>query len=109
MLIWKFIIVWNLNSPLYLKNCIITGTLNLHTRKEAEDLVVKYGGLVKRKVTSKTHYLILGNNDFNPAVKGDKSIKQRDAEDLISQGKNIKILSEDMFVDLIANYNTKGE
>jgi DNA polymerase III epsilon subunit family exonuclease len=87
--------------PLYGKLCVFTGALERMTRHDAMQAVVDLGGLVGNSVTKKTNYLILGNNDYNPLVKG-KSSKHKKAEELKLKGHDIEIISENVFYDLIS-------
>lgn len=74
-----------------------------HDYKDAMQLVVNLGGQCGDNVTAKTNYLILGNNDFCSLIKDGKSNKQKKAESLILKGKDIQILSENVFYDLVLN------
>ena len=58
-------------------------------RKEAMQIIVDLGGYCEDGVTKKTNYLILGNNDYNPILRGKKSSKLIKAEKLKAQS-NIK-------------------
>lgn len=69
------------------KTFVITGTLNTLTRKEAEELIKKAGGKVSSSVSSKTDYLVLGENP------GSKYEKAREL--------NITILSESELQSLL--------
>lgn len=89
------------NNPLYGKTCVFTGTLDRMNRKQAEKIVECIGGVVGGGVTKKTNYLILGNNDYNAAVKNGKSSKHKKAEEYQSQGIEIEIIPEDLFYELI--------
>lgn len=89
------------NHPLYGKLCVFTGTLEKMARKDAMQLVVNLGGKCGDNVTAKTNYLILGNNDFCSLIKDGKSNKQKKAEALILKGKDIQILSENVFYDMV--------
>ena len=66
---------------------VITGTLPTLGRKEAQELVKSHGGKVSSSVSSKTSYLVVGENPGSKAKKG---------VDL-----NIPILSESALRDLI--------
>lgn len=87
--------------PLYGKLFVFTGTLEKMTRKDAMQMVVDFGGLVKDSVTKKTNYLVLGNNDYCPLIKDGKSSKQKKAEALKLAGNDIEIISENVFYDMI--------
>lgn len=86
------------------KNIAITGTLAKMSRKEAMQIVVDLGGHCEDRVTSKTNFLILGNNDYNSILKGNKSSKLLKAEELKMKGQDIEILSENVFYDVIDDY-----
>lgn len=57
-----------------------------------------------KDITKQTNYLILGNNDYCKAIKDGKITKQKKAEDLILKGQDLKIISENVFYDMIADY-----
>ncbi|HRU06229.1 MAG TPA: helix-hairpin-helix domain-containing protein [Candidatus Brocadiia bacterium] len=75
-------------QPLANKNLVVTGTLKGYSRSQIEELIRSLGGRAGSSVTSKTHYLVAGEN---PGSKLDK------AREL-----NIPILTEDAFNQLIA-------
>ena len=87
--------------PLYHKYCVFTGTLEKMTRAEAAQLVVDLGGYCENTITKKTNFLVLGNNDYNPLVRGGKSNKQKKAEAYILAGQDIEIVPESVFYDLV--------
>ena len=68
---------------------VFTGSLNNYTRSEVKDLVEKAGGRAVSAVSSKTDYLVIGDN---PGSKYDKA-----------QELGINILSEAEFKDIIEN------
>ena len=86
------------------KYVAITGTLEKMQRKEAMQIIVGLGGHCEDNVTKKTNYLILGNNDYNPILRGKKSSKLIKAESLKLEGKDIEIISENVFYDIIDDY-----
>ena len=92
---------FNEEHPLYKKVCVITGKLDRMVRTEAMQKIVDIGGINANNITSKTNYLILGNNDYNPTIKDGKSIKQKKAEQMILDGKDVAILSENVFYDML--------
>ena len=65
-------------------------------------MVVDLGGMCVDRVTKKTNYLVLGNNDYCSSIKDGKSIKQKKAEELKLSGYDVEILSEDVFYDMIS-------
>jgi DNA polymerase-3 subunit epsilon len=52
-------------------------------------------------VTKKTNYLILGDNDYNAILHGEKSSKHKKAEKLKLEGNDIEIIDELTFYDLL--------
>lgn len=70
-------------------------------RKDAMQLVVNLGGILESSVTKNTNYLILGNNDYNAILHGEKSSKHKRAEELTLSGQDIEIIDESTFYDII--------
>lgn len=89
------------DSPLFGKQCVFTGTLNKMLRRDAMQIVVNIGGTCADSVTKKTDFLIMGNLDYARTVEAGKSSKVKKAEDLMLKGSEIKIISEDVFYDMI--------
>lgn len=89
------------SHPLFGKVCVFTGVLEKMLRRDAMQLVADLGGVNEDRVTKKTDYLILGNNDFCSSIKDGKSSKQKKAEELILNGAPLEILSENVFYDLV--------
>lgn len=54
-----------------------------------------------KSVTKETNYLILGNNDYNAILKGEKSSKHKKAEKLKLEGQDIEIIDEFTFYDIL--------
>src|SRR6056297_224600 len=77
----------NYNQHLKDKSFVLTGALDQYSRKEASRLIRQHGGDVKSSVSSKTTYLVVGEN---PGSKYEK------AQDL-----NIEIIDEDAFDNLL--------
>ena len=94
---------FNEEHPLFGKVCVFTGTLEKMQRKDAMQIVVNLGGICGDKVTSRTNFLILGNNDYCKTIKDGKSNKQKMAERLKIEGNDIEIISENVFYDYIFN------
>ena len=69
------------------KSFVFTGSLDSYTRKDASKLVRKYGGNVKSSVSSRTSYLVVGDNPGS---------KYEQAQDL-----DVEILDQDQFEQLI--------
>lgn len=92
---------FDMDNPLYERNVVITGSLEKMSRKEAMQLIADLGGINGDSVTKKTDFLVLGNNDYCTSIKGRKSTKFKKAEKLILSGQDIKIISEDVFYDMV--------
>lgn len=90
-----------MDSPLHKKFCVFTGRLEMFTRVEAAQIVVNLGGLCENNVTKKTNYLIVGDFDYSTSIKNGKSNKLKKAEQLITNGQDLKILSERVFYDML--------
>ncbi len=92
-------------NDLFQKVCVFTGTLDKMSRSTATAIVEKLGGICGKGVTSKTNYLILGNNDYCKTIKDGKSNKHKKAEQLKLKGYDIEIISENVFYDMIFENN----
>ena len=89
------------SNPLFNKVCVFTGALERMSRNQASSIIESIGGIVGQGVTAKTNYLILGNNDFCMSIKDGKSSKHKKAEELQLKGKDIEIIPEDVFYEMI--------
>lgn len=89
----------NPEGPLYGENIVFTGTLFI-TRAEAAILAAGLGCNVTNSVTKKTTLLIVGTQEDFKLAGYSKSSKHRKAEELISKGTEIRVLSEDDFISL---------
>ncbi len=95
------------DNLLYDKYFAITGTLERMSRKEAMQIIADLGGHCQDSVNKDTNFLILGNNDYNPILRGKKSSKLLKAESLKLKGQDIEILSENVFYDVIPELENK--
>ena len=90
------------NHIFYNKNICFTGMLKLYTRKEAAQIVSDLGAQFENSLNKNTDYLVVGGLEKILASPGkSKSSKLLKAEQFISQGVDIDILSEDDFSRLI--------
>lgn len=79
---------------------VFTGSLRI-PRREAADLAAKIGCTVSDSVTKKTSILVVGDQDIVRLAPGQiKSSKHRKAEELIEEGKPIRIIGETDFMTL---------
>ena len=95
---------FDVTHPLYGKICVFTGVLEKMLRRDAMQVVANLGGINADNVTKKTNYLILGNNDYCKSIKDGKSSKQKKAEKLQLDGHDIQIIPENVFYDMIADF-----
>ncbi len=87
----------------YGRHVVFTGKLEKMLRQEAMQIVVNLGGILDNSVTKNINYLILGDNDYNAILHGEKSSKHKKAEKLKLEGNDIEIIDERTFYDLIEN------
>lgn len=87
--------------------CVITGSLNFMTRAEALQTIVDLGGKVANAITRKTTFLIVGDTDSLEMVKDGKTSKLKKAEEYIEKGCQIRILTEDEFLEMIEKSRIK--
>lgn len=91
----------NPEGPLCGEIVVFTGTLSMK-RREAAHLASEAGCEVGQSVTQSTTLLVVGDQDIRKLAGHKKSRKRRDAEDLISLGQPIRVLTEGDFLRLIA-------
>lgn len=65
------------------KTFVLTGSLEKYTRKEAEDIIEKYGGKTSSSVSKKTDYVLAGEDAGSKLVK--------------AQNLGVTVISEDEF------------
>lgn len=82
------------------KRIAITGILVFYKRKDAFELVRDHGGIPQENVTKETDYLVVGYYKKN-TLKGRMSNKRFLAERYISQGRKIKIIREEEFLQML--------
>lgn len=88
-------------GALYGESLVFTGALGI-PRKDAADLAANAGSNVTDSVTKQTTILVVGTQDKTRLNGYEKSSKQRKAEEMIVNGAEIQILSEDDFFELVA-------
>ncbi len=89
-------------GPLFGEVVVFTGALSV-TRQEAADLAAKAGCDVAPTVNRNTTLLVVGDQDIQKLTGHEKSSKHRKAEELITQGQPIRILSESDFRELLSS------
>lgn len=88
------------SSPFYGKNIAFTGRLKGFSRREAAELLATKGGQPQNGITRNTNFIVVGDFE-NVMIKGNKSSKLKKAEELIQNGKELEILSEEDFLKMI--------
>ena len=87
-------------GPLFGETILFTGTLGI-VRRHAADMAAEAGCDVARSLTKRVTILVVGTQDRRRLRGYDKSTKHRDAEAAISTGREIQILSEQDFLELM--------
>lgn len=87
--------------PICNANVVFTGELSID-RREAMQLAVDHGAIVKSSVSRKTNYLIVGRQDKSIVGEDGMSTKEERAYELNNSGAaEIKIISEDDFFKIV--------
>ncbi len=81
---------------------LFTGKMATMQRKIAEEKVKQCNGVVFSSVSSKLHYLVVGDEGSPLYGQGKKGNKQLKAEETNEKGGNIKIISETAFLQMLA-------
>ncbi len=90
------------NTPLYKKNIVFTGEMKM-PRAAAMQMAVNAGATIKSAVSSKTDYLVVGEQDITIVGFDGMSNKEETAYTLNASGKaSIQIISEEDFLALLA-------
>jgi DNA polymerase III subunit epsilon len=90
----------NPEGDLYGEVLVFTGELEL-PRSEAADLAASVGCHVAAGVTKKTTIIVVGDQDITKLAGYEKSSKHRKAEQLIAEGRQIRIIRESDFKTLV--------
>jgi DNA polymerase-3 subunit epsilon len=79
------------------QHCVISGRIETISRAETKALIESLGGIQDEAVSRKTSILILGNGLYGANKPGEKSVKQKKAEQYRESGQEIEILTEEEF------------
>ena len=105
---YKSIVPTELNfdpdNPFYNKTVAITGELSGIERSQVFQIIVNLGGKCTESISRKVDYLIVGDYSKSWGVKDNKTSKLKKAEELLLAGYNIQIISEDVFFDILNDY-----
>src|SRR5205807_2521757 len=88
---------------------LFTGKLASMTRDEAEGKVKAANGTVAGSVTKNLHYLVIGDEGSPLYGQGKKGSKQVKAEQLNEAVANIRIVSETMFLQMLAGQQRQAD
>lgn len=89
------------NHPLFSKVVVFTGALGM-PRIEAMQIAVDFGAIVKTSVTTKTDYLVVGEQDISRVGDDCMSSKEEKAIRFNKSGKaKIQIIAEDDFLRMV--------
>jgi len=88
------------DGPLYGETLVFTGALCI-PRREAAELAAEAGCAIGDGVNTATTILVVGDQDVRKLAGHTKSNKHRKAEELISKGQAIRIVSESDFKALV--------
>lgn len=88
-------------NPVYGKVVVFTGALSCMTRAQAFQVVANLGGHPENRITMKTNFLVIGNEDFAASVKNGKTSKMEKADSYRLRGCDIVVLSENTFFQII--------
>lgn len=89
------------DSPLYGKSVVFTGQLSI-SREEAMTIAANHGAVVRSRVSKKTDFLVVGEQDMNLVGEDGLSNNEREAKTLNDNGQaNITLLKEEDFLRLV--------
>lgn len=90
----------NAAGPLANETVVFTGKISM-LRAKAADLAAAAGADVDEDVTKRTTILVVGDQDLRYTTGEEKSAKHRKAEQLIADGRVLRIVGEGDFLRLI--------
>jgi DNA polymerase-3 subunit epsilon len=73
-------------------------------RKEAMQEVVNVGGYCGNTVGANTNFLVVGELDYRQLKDGLKSNKLKKADQIITEGGDLELLTEDEFLNLLKSH-----
>lgn len=89
------------NHELYNKKVVFTGEFELISRKDASQKVLDFGGVLGTdSLTKDTNYLVVGKEAYRKIEHGEMSGKVKKALKHKDNGLEIKIISEEEFVQI---------
>jgi DNA polymerase III subunit epsilon len=89
------------NHPLYGRTVVFTGTLDSMTRAQARLSAASVGANATTSVSHLTNFLVAGQADYSKFTGGQHSRETLRAEELLSEGHPIEVISEADFLHLL--------
>lgn len=89
------------NNYFFNKEVCFTGKMTVFTKKEASQIVANLGATIQNNVLQTTDVLVLGDLEYQLERYGKKSSKHIKAQKMIENGKDIEIMTETTFLELI--------
>lgn len=83
------------------KTVVITGALTIGNRDEAKQILINLGAKVTGRVSGATDIVVIGDFSNGVSSSDGKTAKQRDAEKERLKGRNIQILDNETFTELL--------
>lgn len=93
----------DVDNPFYQRKVCFTGKLDSFVRTTAAQAITNLGGKPQNNVTKETEYLVLGDTAYSLHGKGEVTGKLKKAKSLIEQGKDLKIINETVFLDMLVD------
>lgn len=95
--------VGDVDSAVYDKSFLFTGTLESMKRKDAQARVEALGGRAPSSITAALDFLVIGDKDMEKFNEGWRSSKLKKAEKFIGQGAPMRIIAESEFVGMLGD------
>lgn len=89
----------DVSNPFYDTVICFTGTLSAMTRAEAFQKAVNLGATPVKNYKNSINYLVVGHREFSDSLNGKKTSKFSKAEKAIENGLDLKIISEDLYLE----------
>lgn len=91
----------NINFDFSEKTVCLSGDFEYGSKKEIEDILMKYGAVCRSSVSKKTDYVLVGSCGSSNWSCGNYGSKIKKALELQSQGCEIKIIKEEELIDFL--------
>lgn len=88
-------------NPLYGQVVVFTGALSSMGRKEAFQIVANLGGHPEDKITKKTNFLVIGDDEFSKSRRDGETNKMKKAAAYREKGQDIVTLPESTFFQML--------